>query len=826
MSRWAQFPLLAIFALVFLLTCSKDNPTESDNGNGLNVIPASTDSPPGAWISLSGIPTGDNTYYGIVTSFSKADDTGYAPVVVTDSGHYLIVPLNPSDPIGGGEVQVVITNNSKGTARPFTLTLDSLPAAPGEYAAVVSLIQEAFTAVLQASGLTRDSLVYHSPDDVPIMRVPHVIAYGAIDDPTNPNSLRAIADGTAPDFGGSTLDIDLADRLMAQMNLREYYEELAASLDTVAPVFLGAMSSDTRPRTGLNDQDCIDGPDYGITSCGALASAMQLQYNYEWAAQSATGKVEGHIVAGVLAGASLIPGSAPVVATLGGGVWVRGLIDAGFKDMLPSKFVDAATTFDPSVTEFTEDFKDPGVWTQFLVTATSNGWKLDKVGLEAILQVVGAQGAGEALTNVPGSFEEEIGGALVSAFVGPVQGELINRLAGESDLIEICSQTWSNIDCVGLDYSTVTSNTDRLDIDSAGLTYEPNEVGPDIMRIETRNIFGEDNNTGTAVAVNTNEIQVFIDPFQAEADTSEELYFSARVENALDTDIEWSLEGGGSFFPDQQLVTVFTPESPWDPPLTLRARSLANTGLREGKVESDPREDEAEIRHQGEGIAIITPGSYCLRAGEDQEFTVTYTGSSIEIVEWEIDPPGTGSIVGSGETITYRAPNEPAGNVTLSATVNDTSTGYAYVDVSSCVCSWTFEGLGTSGTYSGSGEWGAASLPGALMLNLKSDTSSGFYPPFVQLVCYGFSGEGTFPVEVMAYVVSEDLNWSVADENQVLPTLEVTTYVERDYIQGQVSGVLSHRIATFPELEYEYITFTLTFRAEFFNLDRPRCIDD
>lgn len=832
MSRYAPPLFIAIFALVFLLTCSEDSPTESDDGNndGLTVTPSSTDSPSGSWVSLTGLPAGDSTYYGIVTSTAKASDTGYAAVVVADSGHYLIVPLNPTDPVGGGELQVIITNNSKSAAAPFTLTLDSLPPAPGEFAAVVALMQDAFTASLAAVGWTRDSLDYQNPQDVPITRLPYVIAYAAIDSPDNPNSLRAIADHTAPYLSTFNIDYDLIDRLMAQMDLRAYYEELGASLDKVRPVFYNNAQTDWRPKAQRSSLACIPAPDYGITTCGALANAMQQQYALEVAAGSAAEKLKNDGIAGTLAAVSLIPGAAPLTATLGGGVWVQGLIDAGFKDMLPSEFVDGATSFDPSETQFKEDFISPGSWSQFLVTATSNGWRLDKVALQAIMQVLGARGAGESLTKVPGAFEEEIGGALEGMFIDMGTGNVIDKFADGSDIIEVCPNTWSNIDCVGLDYSTLTSNTNRLDIDSAAQTYEPKDVGPDVMRIETKNMFGQDNNTGTAVAVNTDKIQVFIDPFQAEADTSEELMFSARVENAENTEVTWSLEGGGTFFPDNNLVTVFTPGQEWNPPMMLKARSQANTGLREGKVDSDPRDDDAEIRYDGGGEAIITPASICLKPNEPHDFTVNYTGPSIDSVRWEIDPPGTGSITGSGPTITYTAPPQQAGQITLSATVNGKATGYAYVDISSCICTWIFEGAGAGSSWFGTGNWATASTVGgtiALNVNLRQDSLDGFNPPFAELWTYDFIGAGTYDADAMLFVVSDTVDWSNADPDVPLPTLEITAYEENDYVQGRVYGTLSRLVEDEHGVDsYLYITFSMTFRAEFPNSNRPQCIDD
>lgn len=829
LSRHAHSVLLATIALSVLLTCSDDGPTNSDNGGNVgspSVTVADTNAPSGSWVPLTGLPS-DSGYYGIVTSTAKADDTGYAAVVRSDSGDFLITPLNPSDPIGGGTVEVVITNGAKATTEPITLVLDSLPPAPNEFNAVVTLLQDILTEQLRIAGLTRDSLVYASASDVPLSQVPFVLLYSAIDSPDNPNSLRALADGPIPYLNNTAIDIDLLDRLMGQTDLRTYFEEKLAGLDTVSVSFVPDYTTDSRVGQVSSASACIPPPDYGITTCGALSNAMRQQFALELSAVSVEERLDAAVISGALVATNLLPSGPAISGAIGAVLWSKGVVNEGFQNMLPSELIDAATSFDPSQQDFPEDFTEPGEWTQFQLSAQSKGWTLDKVALESVMQVLGASAAGDAIGAVQGELAERAENAMKGYIQDQFSGQVINELTDQSGLIQICPNIWSGINCVGTDFSTVTSLNGILSINETEQKYEPTEVGDDFLKIETKNVFGGGNSAGTTIPIKASRIELFIDPFQAEADTLETIEFSVRVENAEDTEVEWMLEGGGSLTPNGEAATVVTPVAAWDPPLKLKARSLANTGLREGKVESDPREDEAEIRHKGEGIAIITPGSYCLRPGEDQDFTVTYTGSSIQSVEWEIDPPGVGSISGSGDTITYIAPNHPAGNVTLSATVNDTSTGYAYVDVSACICNWAFSGLGNAGVISGSGEWATARFTGALVVDMDSDTSQGFNPPFVSLISYTATGEGTFPVDAMGYVVSDTVDWGIADPDQLLPILEITEYVENDYIQGRAYGTLSRMIEfNADETIYEYITFDLTFRAEFFNLDRPQCIDD
>ncbi len=839
-SRVIRFVVLILAAAV-LLVCSNDDSADNPSGpsgtDTLTITPSATSAPPTSWVRVSGIPAGADDLYGIVLDADSAAsplaaavavDTGLAVVFRTDSGDYMVTPLNPSDPLNGGDVLIVITDGKNVVSEPIKFTLDTLPAAPGESEAILSLLQTQLGHMMRLAGTSRDSLDNLVVDDIPLEHLALVFAYNAIDSPDNPNSLRAILDRTSPAFSADSAMWELTDRLLANTGYRDHLEDLVARLDTMAVPEVAPHRRITLREAAASGQACIPAPNMGITDCASLADAMNRQQELQDATTDLSDKVIADGISNTILVLGLIPGSQVPIVMAGGMVWGEAKMNDAYLKMLPGDFVSGQASFDPSELEFDEDFTEDGEWTRFHVTAQSQGLNLDAAIFEAILQALAGKGAadnfGELAPNNIGEIVDRMDETVNTAFVASGSANaVVQKFGNESGLIEICGRTWDDIDCVDPDYSDMIVSSGSLEIEEQQKKYRPTEVGSAILRMETSSAFNGEK-TGDARTINTNQIEVFIDPFQAEADTSEELFFSARVENAENTAVEWTLEGGGTFFPDNNLVTVFTPDQEWDPPMTLKARSLATTGLRQGS--GDERDDEALITYNGEGEAFISPNFICVKNGQPQEFVVNYTGSSIDSVRWELDPPGFGTLDESGgPEATYNAPPSESGSVKVRATVNGASTAIADVSVSSCVCAWNFEAVGSGYAYSESGNWSSARDLGGLSVSMK-ETEDGFRP-LVLFVAYNANDTGTFDVAAITFEGTDLVSWGLSDPDSPLPVLQITGYESADFVEGSMTGELSRIVSFTPgEVEYEYMTFSLTFRGEFFNLDRPKCVDD
>jgi len=834
--------VLAILSIVIFLTCSSDSPNQSNDPikNTVDTITVSVVDPNPtslSWTKINGLPENNGDLYGIVypisaTNFKAASDhaaadpidSSFTFIYQSDSGNYMMTPLNPSDPTGGGAIEIIITDDGSIVSEPILLTLQALPEAPGEFSSIVSLMQQELDQKLRLAGTTREELRTTAVADLPLEYLPLFIGFDGLDNPDNPNSLRAIADGSAP--LADSLDVDLLDRVVAQTGYKAYLQDFVYGLDSIEtpPQISKHTTLGEAARMASSSDACIDGPDLGITDCAGLAAAMEVHAELEKAARSAANKVLTDITNNSLLLLGAIPGGGEIAsAAFGTVLFIEAKIAEGRTALYPSVFVDEATSFNPSKTTFEEDFTEPGNWTEFNVSAVSQGWKLDQSILEAIAQALSVKGGVDAVGTVPPQFDDFINGldeTVKQTAITPGTSEVIGEFAGGSDIVEICPHTWSNINCVDENYSDAIVSSGPLSVDEPAHTFEPTDLGSSILRIETNDSFG-DEQTGTAATITTNGIQVFIDPFQAEADTNETITFHARVENALDQRVSFTLDNGGSLvYADTDSAKVKTPSSPWDPPLELVATSLAETGLRANA--GDFIEDSAPITYNGVGQAFLSPGYACVKPGESKTFTVSYTGGAINTVTWSLDPAGVGSLSESFTSATYTAPNDPGAQITIGARVNDASTATADISVSSCRCSWVFEATGSGYSYSSSGGWAPASdFGGALAVTLKETEADNDLPLLGFSVTDVFQA-GIYQTSDISYTGVDQLTWAVGDPNLTWPTIEVESYVQGDYIEGVAYGTLS-RVNDLSE--YEYVTFNLSFRAEFFNLDRSQCSD-
>lgn len=843
--RSSIFLYCALTVTLILLTCSSDNPTEYNPGDGSGIDTVSltfgaNQAAPASMIKVTGLPSGNDNLYGIVlhadasvlsgaNSVTQSKDTAYTPVIETDSGTFILAPLNPVDPANGGVVVVTITDDSTIVSKPVELSVDALPAAPDELADLVSLLSQVFDHQLRIVGLSRDDLEYSDPHSIPAHLLPYVFTYDALDSPDNPNSLKAFAEGSAPVLENPTADIDLANRLLGLTGYREYLEDLVASLDTLTSLdFAPADPEAATALFGASPQICIDGPQLGIANCDQLANAMRKQSELASTARSAGEKVKSDVTGAALTLVSLVPGAKVGTTIFGAFLFVESKAIEGQINLYPSQFVDAATSFNPSITEFTEDFQEPGNWTHFDLTAKSNGWKLDKLIFETILQAIAAKGGtvdefrdlSPELKRAAGEFNSTVEGAVKSAKAA----QTFNELAEGEDFIEICAATWEQINCAEKKFMTALIAPDILDANLDAKTYEPTDVGSALFRLETSSEFGPAS-TRTEETINVEELEVSLDPFQADADTSEQLTFYTLVRGATDKGVDYDLSGGGTFLmKSDDSVRIKTPPAPWSPDVVLTATSRTTTGLFADGQERPS--DSSPISYDSSGVAILSPGSVCVKPEETQDFTVNYVGGTINSTRWELDPAGVGTF--SNKTLTsatYKAPSEKGQQVNVKAIVNDRSTAVANVTVSGCVCDWIFEGEGSGHYYSASGAWGPASTLGALTLVLSETEDDPDNFPVVGFAVYNFTGVDTYQTEYISFTGNDEITWAYSDANIALPIVEITEYVEGDYVAGTAYGQLSQR-TNFNPPEYEYITFSVTFRGEFFRLDRPQCVDD
>lgn len=838
-------PWILALSIPLIVTCSSDDgPAGPDNAAGREIaISLVTNSAGSAQrVEIRGIPDDVAGVYARVTvpggggsaaagiaKTATDTDGGAAYIERTAQGDFLVTPFHPTDPKNGGEVDIEVTDGAGITSNRVRLSLDPPPAAPGEYDAAVSLLQDLLTERMRLAGTTRAELDAFQVSDLPMELFPLLLTYDTIDRPSNPNNLRKLADGDIPYFEDQPVDRDLLDSVAHMMRLRTYFETQLSVIDTIT---VGAIWRGDSQRSGDDDiaarsfgaTACSAPPSYGITSCGDLAVAMREQSSLDYAKTSATTQVDDDATATLLAlGAApaiILAGPATVAGVM---LWADGKSAEGRSNLLPGVFDDGSTDFDYDPSEFPEDFIAPGLWNHFVVTATSRGWQLDQSILEALLQLVGIVGGLDDLFKGAGvgqidKFEEGMQGLAIGEGMNTIVGEVSNG----SGIVEICHNRWENIDCTGKEFSKGSAQTGVLDVQSEQRTYTPQKTGTDLLTVETKHVFGLSEHTGLTKEVTVNKIEVVINPFQASANTSETVDFTVRVTNAINSNVRWWKDGPGSLDWDTDSATLTLPDDPWDPPIMVHARSTSVTGLRATVTASDPREDTAPVKF-GDPLVFIDPSDGCIKPGQQETFTVALVPGDIESVVWS-RTPAVGTLVPAGNnTALFTAPDTPVGDVNITARVNDEHEGTVTVQVDNCVCEWTGDVSGEVFNHIVGSV--AYQVPTTGIFQLTRSTDSDDYVAVTITPTGGaVTSPGVFEAAGLYVHDFADIWQSNVDPTKTHGTLTVISY---DPVANTFEGTFTAEIQKIkdigPPLTYHYASITLTMRGQIWDFVSPLC---
>lgn len=830
--------LVVVFSL-FLITCGSDSTTtpDEDTAPPSRVLTISLDASsgdPASRITINGIPNDVNWAYALVTVSGTAqmvggrtvaqNDSGVALIDRTASGDELVVPLHPLTPMQGGTVQIEVTNGTNITSNQVTLNINSLTQAPGAFDAMITKLENLVDGWIAQQGTTAEALRAVAGDQMSALELPAYLLHAIVSHPDNPNSLRAFADGDIPMEGGDPVDRDLLDALAASSGLSAFLDEKNAFVDTLTAPDTPVQFLAGGAHRSSAQFDCIEGPtfDIGPGNCRKLAEVMSYQAEIRLEKMGAVEKLQDDAIDAITTALSYARG-AQIAWGILNTLWVADNIEEGSTGVYPSSFVSDQTDFtaDPDVVP--EDFTAPGKWSDFRVTAVSEGWRFDTVLKDAIDRAKGLENSGwddEALQDFFDKAQEKTYADYVDKVQSHNKNVVYDGLKTELELddigkLEYCQQTWPGIDCTGPPFSEGSSPD--LMVNSENLTYEPTEVGATTLEVKTSGIFGLIPPTAETKPIETKRIELFIDPFRAAADINESVGFTVRVENAEDETVEWYTEGTvpADFVPSGDQATVVTPSTPWSSPILLKARSLSNTGLRENMTNTDPREDTAPITH-GEATVLVGPLGVCLKPGETQPYDATVLSSEDQSVTWSTEPPGTGSFQGD----VYEAPNTKVGPVTIIATsvADPEAQGFAQVTVGGCECWWTAIITGDrvffwTGTMA---EWAS---PGAGLSGFvfrKQVEGAGIHLPGVSASILTTLGEGITGTwdSAIGLIESDEVNsWTSGDpESQELPQLTIT-FNDGETIEGTINGPFFRPVANSNPVQFEVLQLNLNFKA-------------
>lgn len=592
-----------------------------------------------------------------------------------DETALLVVPVHPSASAEGGAVQLIVTDGAL-ECPPVDFTIDPLPPAPGEYGALVDVLQEAVRQQALAVGTTVAELTETDVLGLPEELWPLAVAQSVIEHPDNPNSMRAFAEGRAS-FADEANPV-LLDRLTARTGLTS---ELTASVEAVPSSPAPSLRASSISADAL---DCLTTP-IGKDDAPLLDSCMETAASAAFRLEGASNQALNDI--GLAVGvAGVIPNPGTKLASAGAGlaIWTLQQLRQGTANLLPSAFVSMNFVADPLT--FEEDRPGPGSWKDAMVEATSRGWRMDKLILDAAFQLVNARSAykGWLKRFEPSDLGEDLVGLLQTMAIQ----EAINSTEG-SDFVEIDPEIFGPVDV-----SSDTWSESRIAMGTSvelvsHTEYEPREPGISILSVRTEDGEFGGQQIAEQKQIEVEQIVISIDPLETRAKAGEMKEFTVTVENSkspemVEIDPSVPLQGTAELVLGDANVHTIEYTAPAEPDFgtsdRIRVRHTSTEGARAGGPERFAQAfvNFAEI--------TISPRDGCVALGDTLRFAAEVEGLDDTSVEWNAD---VGDIDEAG---LYQAPSAPPpGNeVTITArSVSEPDLEDSVTIDIGCSCRWT-----------------------------------------------------------------------------------------------------------------------------------------
>jgi len=832
-------PLSLFFKLITglaLLSCGGDSATtpETTGPTTLSIGLSKSSALPSERVLITGILPAQElsgVYARVQDPAGGGETVSY--VGRNEEGNpFVVVPLFPdaANMAEGGTVALTLLGDEL-SSNTVTLTIQALPAASVTIQEEVTHLQDLLSSWLALYGTSRTALRAMDPATMPIQLFPLWVAQELLDDPANPNSLRAMVDGPVPLLDNQTIDFELANRLLSLVDGESFFNEEIASVDSFVSAngalsFLTTTNSMRKAAASVAAEGCIEGGDYGINDAASLDDAM-------WAARFAINRLDGASgeylddLGNFVSAMGVIPELKPLAGAVGGALFVYKAINQAAGAVLPSSFNNSATDFEiQDKTQFFED-DEGGHWAKFKVTAVSQGWKMDQFILDSIATFAGFEDFGGFSTITEGM--GKLAANLTDFAINTAVSQAIGAATNGSDIVEICAGVWPDIDISEPTYAkaSIPLGTSIKFVDSTNFkTVEP---GNSEIRLETKpGTFGGASPAIKQKPVKVLRIDVTVLPDAAQMDPQEQKSFTASVTNANDDQVDWIVPAGLQEISRSvagNTITIETPENPWSPPFSLIARSQANTGAREGKVDSDPREGGTVISVKGKKVTV-TPHSKCIGNDEPLQFSAAVTGVENPVIKWSVD--GYGHI--GEDTGLYTSPPIGSTDDLIIAEVvgqDPPLMGYAYVQVGACVCYFDI-------AVGGNSTWSAGGSDVAYLVSEFSPTEGAIQWYFI--IPEGINGESPagFTASVgstedkiipqpgdtgdwkmnMGYTSSQGESWGVSQvDSMVTATLHVDEMTDT-FMRGSMTGTAVQRgDPEDPDLITSRVFITVNFRA-------------
>lgn len=638
-----------------------DDPDPPNPGNEITcpaLNPATSSGLPTRRIAIGAVPSTFGSPVAAAISNGANDPSGLAFVTEGSSGGLeLIVPLHPDAALAGGTVTLTVTDGTR-SCEPFQFSIQPLPTAEGELEAIVDLLQDVVDGQAELFGTTRQELVEASVDELPPGLWPLVFVQTILDDPANPRSLRAIAEG-----GEGAEVLDWMNRILAVTSMRE-------DLTNPPNPQPGTTAPPRNPAPARASAfGCL--PSVVGQSAQALSDCMKDQAE----AQRRTEGISARVAADIIDAFSTLDEHGLPVAGVVSEIfsWISWLITTERTKaaaLYPSTFTGMSLQVDRD--RFMEDEDETGKLTFASVTATNLGYNLLNEIIDGIKQAV-------SLAETTGEFDFSTGtdaDEAASEFrerILPIIEQRLRELQLEA--FDIQPEPFGPV--VVTDRKWIDARLaagDAITLDEEAITYEPRLFGESTVSVRTADgEFGGDQ-IAEQVVITVDELMVSISPattFVAPSDPQNPQFevFTVEVQDSkypdmVDLDLTTHPEQGLAEIDvnedsETHTVNYLAPSAPdYDEEDMIIVEHTATTGAR---ANGPLRRAFATIRF---GEIEITSPADCIELGATETFTAEVLGPTDTSVRWSATH---GMIDENSGEFTAPSTRPPNGLVTIRA---------------------------------------------------------------------------------------------------------------------------------------------------------------
>lgn len=626
-------------------------------------------------VDLLGVPTNVDLATSDVLVIT-GDGEIPLPILADDGEPYILAPLHPSDPSGGGTVELVFEHSGERSAH-LALEVSPLPQAPGAWDEVVALLRAAIAERAEEGGLTFDQLQAAAFEDLAPEYQPLKLAQAYLDDGTE-NDLESLL--TASANGLSDSDRAMIDALVARLDLASLIGG-GAAIDS----FMGdrgghrsfAPALAPGPTAAVGGLDCRDAGIQVVDAADLAAMITQAKDSV-----ITPGGAERQVlndIGTVTAYGGFLPVVGPFVGATGTLFTAIEAYKNGVAGLYPSKLL--SLTADVTGVAFPEDFLGPEGWDNVMVKAVSTGWDANADIANVVLSAASTTGsffAGSRLVNASDaegfaidvmlSMRDNAGNALVAEYV---------------DVLSFCPEDWT-VPITGEPWSKATARLERFEVDSTALSFQPaTELGlnlpfEDTLRIEADPDRFAGEQVHTDLKISAHPIQVEgIEEIMVKT-PGKPIDVSMTVHGAIDPTLDWQSQKG-AWTGDPTITstgdpivpgllgsvtwtrTHVTPTSESDYPYLATVESSSRSGLR---ADGDP--PRLKVITVRLADIIVEPNPVTMATETTQQFTARDRNGNTVAVNWA----ATGGSI--SDTGLYTA-GSTAGTFTVTATSRENS---------------------------------------------------------------------------------------------------------------------------------------------------------